>query len=111
MGQKEKRGRVVAEYLAGGVTLRELEERHGVARSTIHKWVKGHAAAEAAAEKRSVGEGRWAIAERSGVPAEIKRLRAELEDERLRNELLNTMIDIAEEQLGIDIRKKRGARR
>ena len=39
------------------------------------------------------------------------RLRKELEDARLKNELLNAMIDIAEGQMGIDIRKKRGARR
>jgi hypothetical protein len=43
--------------------------------------------------------------------AEIKRLRKELEDAKLKNELLVAMIDIAEEQMGIDIRKKRGAKR
>ena len=41
--------------------------------------------------------------------AEIKRLRRELEDARLHNKLLTTMIDIAEEDLGVDIRKKHGS--
>lgn len=43
--------------------------------------------------------------------AEMKQLREELEKERLKNKLLSAMIEIAEEQLGVDIRKKRGARR
>jgi len=38
-------------------------------------------------------------------------LRKELEKTRLENKLLKAMIEIAEEQLGVDIRKKRGARR
>lgn len=41
--------------------------------------------------------------------AEIKRLRRELKDAQLYNKLLNTMINIAEEDLGVDIRKKPGS--
>jgi len=40
---------------------------------------------------------------------EIKALREALTFEQLRNKALNTMIDIAEEQFKIDIRKKSGA--
>ncbi len=41
---------------------------------------------------------------------EIKALREALAFEQLKNKALNTMIDLAEEQLKIDIRKKSGAR-
>lgn len=41
---------------------------------------------------------------------ELKALKKALEEEILKNRALNTMIDIAEEQLKIDIRKKSGAR-
>lgn len=41
---------------------------------------------------------------------ELKALKKALEGEILKNRALNTMIDIAEEQLKIDIRKKSGAR-
>lgn len=41
---------------------------------------------------------------------ELKALRKALEEANLKNRALNTMIDIAEEQLKIDIRKKSGAR-
>jgi hypothetical protein len=49
-------------------------------------------------------------ARQSELPVEVRRLQKELEEARLYNDLLNTMIDIAEEQLGVDIRKKRGAK-
>ena len=45
------------------------------------------------------------------MPRDVKRLQRELEEARLYNKLLTTMIDIAEEQRGIVIRKKSGAKR
>lgn len=36
----------------------------------------------------------------------IKRLERELSDERLKNEILNRMIDISDKQFGTSIRKK-----
>jgi hypothetical protein len=41
------------------------------------------------------------------TPAQqIKRLERELEDEKLRNMILNRMIDVADSQFGTSIRKK-----
>lgn len=109
--KKKKKARLVAEYRRGGVSLRELEAKYGVSHGTIHRWVKAFEAKAEEGRQEELADSRWEIAERSGVPAELRRLRKELEEERLRNELLNTMIDIAETQMGIDIRKKRGAKR
>lgn len=36
----------------------------------------------------------------------IKRLEKELEEQRLKNEMLNYMIDLSDKQYGIEIRKK-----
>jgi hypothetical protein len=41
---------------------------------------------------------------------DVKQLRKELEEARLYNKLLNAMIDIAEEEFDIPIRKKSGAK-
>jgi hypothetical protein len=41
----------------------------------------------------------------------IKKLESELEREKFRTMALNTMIDIAERELKVDIRKKSGAKR
>lgn len=44
------------------------------------------------------------------LEAENLRLKEELEEERIRNRALNIMIDIAERQFNIPIRKKHGAK-
>ncbi|RYE12736.1 MAG: hypothetical protein EOP51_31020 [Sphingobacteriales bacterium] len=46
----------------------------------------------------------------SDTPENIAALKAALREERLRNDLLNTLIDIASKELGVDIRKKSGTR-
>lgn len=111
MDKKEWREMVVAEYLAGGVSLRGLGRRHGLNFRQIHRWVKAHERGEVD-EKRAVRR-----AERSmgtspdGMPRDVKTLQRELHEARLHAKLLNAMIDIAEEEFGVPIRKKRGARR
>ena len=42
------------------------------------------------------------------LPTDVKKLQEELRKAKLHNKLLNAIIDIAEEQLKIDIRKKSG---
>ncbi len=111
MGQKRRKKEIVEEYNSGECSFRELEGRYGISSSTIHRWVKERRTKGKEEERQELVESRWRIAEKSGVVGEIERLRRELEEERLRTELLNTMIDIAEEQMGVDIRKKRGAKR
>lgn len=39
-------------------------------------------------------------------PKKIKRLERELNDQKLKNTILNTMIDISDKQYGTSIRKK-----
>lgn len=103
MDKKVEKEEVVGEYLKGGISLRKLAGKYGMNHGQIHRWVKelGEGGSPAGKDARYTGE----------QVAEIKRLKKELEDARLKNELLVAMIDIAEEQMGIDIRKKRGAKR
>lgn len=117
---KDKRKEeLVAEYLAGEKSYREIEGRYGVSSSTLHRWVK---ASGAEAARRTKGAGAEAAGvkiehevaserpEEEDLASEVKRLRGELRKAELHNKLLNAMIDIAEEQFEIPIRKKRGAR-
>lgn len=116
-GEKRKE-ELVAEYLAGEMSYREMEERYGVSSSALQRWVKA-SGTEAArvAKAASVGiriEQDVATAEDPAgedLAAEVKRLRGELRKAELHTKLLNAMIDIAEERFEIPIRKKRGARR
>jgi transposase len=111
MGQRQRKKEVVEEYLRGGVSLRELEARYEINFRTIHRWVKeAEAEYEPEGLERSKQVRALAVKQRE-IPAEVKQLRKELDEARLKNELLHAMIEIAEEQFGIDIRKKPGAKR
>ena len=112
MGQEKRKETIVAEYLGGGISLREMEAKYGINHRTIHRWVKEHRAGNGPEREAAERVGaRLAAGEKDVSPTEIKRLRRELEEARLYNKLLNTMIDIAEEQVGVVIRKKHGAKR
>ena len=111
MGQDEARREVVKEYLKGGASVRALGRRFGVGSSTVHRWVKQAEAAGGIEElERQELSGELTVKQRRSLPADVKRLQKELEEARLYNELLNAMIDIAEEEMGLSIRKKHGAR-
>ncbi|MEO6849130.1 MAG: hypothetical protein ABI203_11015, partial [Mucilaginibacter sp.] len=47
----------------------------------------------------------------NGGSGETKALRKQLEEEKLKNELLEEILRLSEEQAGIDFRKKFGSRR
>jgi transposase-like protein len=118
------RERIVGEYLSGDSNYRELELLYGIGKSTLQRWVK--AAGQNKVEKREDTPGRveetrpvetaWETEEtvelsESESAAEIKRLKRELHKAELHAEVLTAMMDIARDELGIDIRKKHGPRR
>lgn len=110
MGQRTKKKEVVEEYVRGGVSLRELEGKYGINFRTIHRWVKETEAEYEPGERDRRKEQRRLAVKQRDVPVEVRELQKELEKARLKNELLTVMIEIAEEQFGIDIRKKSGAK-
>lgn len=85
--------------------MRELGRIYRVSASTVHRWIRGREPSEEG------GDGRERIRGSGSGSAEVRRLRKELEEARLYNELLNAMIDIAEDRFEIPIRKKPGAKR
>lgn len=103
MKQDEEMMREAVErYRRGGVSMRELARIYRVSVSTVHRWIRGREAGGGLSTESSAG---------SSGSAEVRRLRKELEEARLYNELLNAMIDIAEERFEVPIRKKPGAKR
>lgn len=109
----DKKQQIINEYLLGDLSYRQLAKSHNIGCTTIHRWVTGF-------QGRS-----YKIAREYKIltlPAmkqpkikevlsdEIVVLKKELAQERLRNKLLTAMIDIAEEQLKIPIRKKSGTK-
>lgn len=105
---------MVAAYVKGRGSFRELESKYGISASTIHRWVRDHEAGKKPLRKRKEPDGQGMVSaltvKDTEMSADVRRLQKELEEARLYNRLLNAMIDIAEDQMGIDIRKKRGAK-
>lgn len=100
---------IVAEYLLGRTSYRKLADKHDVDFRAVHRWVINFQNKAVKKQKNTRTQQRIEQAEQ--LPTEVKQLQEELRKARLHNELLNAMIDIAEDQLKIDIRKKSGTRR
>ena len=103
---EQEKESIISEYLIGDSTYRSLEKKYGIDYRIIHSWVtkfKGKTV-----RKKDTKITQNAISEPLSV--EVKVLQEELRKAKLHNELLNTMIDIAEEQLKIKIRKKSGTK-
>lgn len=106
--------KISKEYLAGKASYAILAEEHGLANKGVVKefvrWYKRELNSVLLNANQVKGSGKDEDL-KSGdlkVNQEVERLRKELELERLRVEMLETMIDEAERSLSIDIRKKSG---
>jgi len=95
---------VVSQVEKGEMTYKQAQVVYGVqGRSTVLVWLRKHGTLD------------WTNPyihhmlnpEQKESPAQkIKRLEKSLEDEKLRNKILNRMIDISDKQYGTGIRKK-----
>jgi len=96
---------VVAAVEKGDMTYKQAQKIYGIqGRSTVLTWLRKH------------GKLDWTQPVRLTMPKtpkaketpaqKIKRLEHELEDEHLRNRLLNEMVDILDAEYGAGLRKK-----
>ena len=99
---------IIAEYLLGDTTYRKLGAKHGVDFRAIHHWVTKFQGKEVNRTKPKIKLNDDLPKEE--LPTDVKQLQEELRKAKLHNKLLNAIIDIAEEQLKIDIRKKSGTK-
>ena len=116
MGKEVNKQAIINEYLLGCFTYRELEKKHGISRQTINEWVldfQGIPRCKTIRREQAklqVMQGKQKEEKLSPLPIEILELQKQLDQERLHNKLLTAMIDIAEEELKIPIRKKYGTK-
>lgn len=94
----ETKQQIISEYLSGDQTFSTLSNKYRVNARTIQSWVRAFRKQYPAPE--------------SDVPSDkdIKGLKRELLQAQLKNELLEEMLRLTEEQTGIDVRKKYGTR-
>ena len=95
---------VVSQVEEGQMTYKQAQRAYGIqGRSTVLVWLRKHGTLDWKNPKSVVMSSPGS----KETPAQkIKRLERELEDERLKNTILNTMIDISDQQYGTSIRKK-----
>ena len=119
MGIKQQ---AITEYLTKGTTFRDLAAKYGVSRTTINKWVQIHQGihniAATANQQKYYLTGMNSKPEnissadfkkQKDLEQKIALLEKQLAWEKLRADTLDTMINIAEKQLDISIRKKSGS--
>ena len=116
------RKEAVREYLEGGIPYRALAKKYNVSRSTINKWVlvhqgihdipRSHKQITYDLQQKTLGKkSKQIIPEhQSDLEKKIELLEKQLEWEKLRSKALDTMINVAERELDIDIRKKPGTK-
>ncbi len=104
MGEEKSKKEVVEEYLRGGISLRQLSRKYGMAHGTVHRWIRAHERGE------ELEEGQSKVKALVDMPKDVRRLQRELYEARLEAKLYRTMVEVAEKDLGIVIRKKSGAR-
>jgi len=104
---------VVREIESGRISQSEAMRRYGIlGHSTVLKWCRryGNEIREGTTGIRAQGMNEHEI-ELLRLRNENKALKRELEDERFRNVVLETLVDVAERELDVPIRKKFGAKR
>jgi transposase len=108
----------VTDYLKGGSSQQEIGKKYGVGYSTIQRWVNSYYELQKKCNPDFERPKKFwrpakpnAPEQQEKLPKDVQLLQEELRKARLHNELLQTMIDLAERQLGVDIRKKSGTKR
>jgi len=108
---------IINEYLLGATSLRKLGSKYGVSYNSINRWVLAYQQTVSIEMLESKVANLHAMEESGNqldpsvsMAEEIKKLKEQLKQEQLHNKLLTAMIDIAEEELKIPIRKKYGTR-
>jgi transposase-like protein len=107
--------KIALEYLTTDISQSELQKKYGFGGSmTLYRWIAKFGLSKPSDKEielhKAMGKEQSKTAEELKLEAEIAALKKELEHERLRTLALSTLIDVAERDLKISIRKKRGAR-
>lgn len=106
---------VVQEYLSTDLSQKDLMDKYNIrGNNTIKLWMRKFDVQTPSQQQielqRIMAKEKEKTPYERELEARVKRLESQLEDEKLRTLALSTMIDIAEKELKISIRKKSGAK-
>ena len=107
---KSEKDSIITEKLTSDISYRVLARKYNLSFQTLHQWVQ---------EYQGKMRNRKSIKKQKPVPLppsvdklsdEVEFLKEELRKSRLLNEVLTEVINVAEQELKISIRKKSGAK-
>ena len=117
----EIRDQIIQEYLASGCGYRQLQKKYGISRTTICKWVQVYQGIHNLAptdlqqkhyinpmERKEKNKQDGTSEKEQELLQKIALLEKQLAHQEMRAEVLDTLINVAEKQLNISIRKKSG---
>ena len=100
---------VVHEVESGRITQCQASRKYGIlGHSTILKWCREYGKTPKMSGARVMHDKEFELLRQA---KEIKELKTELEEAQFKNLVLETLVDIAEQELRVPIRKKYGAKR
>ena len=103
---------VVGEVESGRISQSEASRRYGIlGHSTILKWCRKYGRLPVVKLKGNEGLMDEKDIELLRFRNEIRELKRELENARMKNVVMETLVDVAERELKVPIRKKYGAKR
>ena len=108
--------KILEQFKESGVSIWAFSENYGIGHSTLSRWITKFGLSfdkkevlMATIEEKNKPTNNRSTQERI-FEARIKQLEQELKDEKIKSLAYKTMIEIAEEELGVDISKKAGAK-
>ena len=107
---------VVQDYLRTDISQEELKKKYNFSgNNNIYNWMRKFGLSKPSEDQIELHQFMANEKQKSSLEQElelkIKKLEEELKREQFRTKALSTMIDIAERELKVDIRKKSGAKR
>ncbi len=100
---------VVQEVESGRITQCQAGRKYGIlGHSTILKWCRKYGKTPKMGGAKVMQDNKFELLRQAN---EIKALKQELEESRFKNMVLETLVDVAERELHVPIRKKFGAKR
>jgi len=107
---------VVQDYLSSDISQSELKKKYNFGgNKNIYNWMRKFGVSKPSEDQNELYRVMAKEQQKSALEQElelkIRKLEEELKREQLRTKALNVMIDIAERDLKVDIRKKSGAKR
>jgi transposase len=95
---------VVSQIEKGEMTYKQAQNAYGIqGRSTVLTWLRKHGTLD---WSNPIDHTMKASSKPLSPAQKIKQLEKELEDEKIKNSILNSMIDVFDKQYGAGLRKK-----